>query len=345
MEKVLERLWKNKLDHILLWIALLIYFFVNQKHLIEIGGTAYFLKETFIKIITLAFLTYANLSFLIPVFLKRKKYLLYSILILLIIAVYVSIHNYQDLYYYKTLLEVPGYNYFSSTLPNFSNAVLFICFGVALKLSKQFYLQQQQMQAVKVEKLDAELKYLKAQINPHSVFNSINSVFSLIDKRNTEARAALAKFSEILRYQLYECGQDKIGIDKELNYLSNFIQIQELRKGKNLVVDFNVSGNVKGFQIAPLLIAPFVENAFKYLSSYEEKENKIEIILDVFDNEFQMKVENTCDTISSETDLLQGGIGLTNVRRRLELMYPQKFDLKIEKTETHFSVLLNLQII
>ncbi|MBD0367518.1 MAG: histidine kinase, partial [Flavisolibacter sp.] len=248
MDKWMEKVWKYKLDHILFWVALSLYFLVNQKHLIGIGGLQYYLKESFFKVLLLAFLTYSNLSFLFPYLLQRKKYVLYLLSIAGVISVYVYFRNHQDLYYFKHLLAVPGYTFHSSTLPNISNALLFICFGIAVKLSKQYFLQQQQMDKIKIEKLDAELKYLKAQINPHSLFNSINSIFSLIDKSNSEARAVLAKFSELLRYQLYDCSRDKVDIEQELQYLQNFIELQELRKGSNLSVSFNVSKNVHGFK-------------------------------------------------------------------------------------------------
>lgn len=318
-------------------------FFVNQKHLIGIGGIEYYLKEVLYKIVLLGFLTYTNLNLLIPYLFKRKRYFLYIISILVVISIWVFVKNYQDLYYFKKLLAIPDYTYYSSTLPNVSNAILFLCFGVALKLSKQYYLQEKKMHKIEIEKLDTELKYLKAQINPHSVFNSINSVFSLIEKSNTNARAALAKFSEILRYQLYDCGMDKIDITKELNYLSNFIELQKLRKGTDVIVDYQVSDKVKDFKIAPLLIAPFVENAFKYVSAFDEKENKIQISLDFSYNYFVLKVFNTCEPILHQNHIASSGIGLSNVKRRLELLYPERFDLSINQMEESYSVQLKLE--
>ncbi|MBD0277329.1 MAG: histidine kinase [Flavisolibacter sp.] len=344
MDKPLEKARKYNWDHVLLWLALTVYLAINQKHLIAIGGPLYYLKDISIKVLLLMFLTYTNLYVLVPFFWARKMYMLYIVFVSLIIGVYVFIHNFLDLYYFGTLLKVPGYTFHASTFPNISNAILFGCFGIALKLSKQYYLQQQQLHKIQVEKLDTELKYLKAQINPHAIFNSINSIFSLIDKTNTTARTALAKFSEILRYQLYESSMDKIDIGKELNYLNNFVALQRLRKESNVVIVLCVTEKVTGFQIAPLLIVPFVENAFKYVSDFEEQENRIEVCLDCQADVFTLKIFNTCESLPLQKGLLSGGIGLSNVKRRLELLYPNKFNLAIDHTESYYSVALKLDV-
>lgn len=242
-------------------------------------------------------------------------------------------------------MQQPEYAYFNyTTFPNISNAILYSSLCIALKLSKQYYLQQQQMQQIKIEKLDTELKYLKAQINPHSMFNSINSVFSLIDKSNTNARETLAKFSEILRYQLYESSLDKIDIEKEVNYLHNFIEFQKLRKSDNTVIDFQISPVVKNFNIAPLLIAPFVENAFKHVSNYEEQENRISISLDKDATYFILKVFNTSENSKMIGVDDHGGIGLQNVNRRLELLYPGKYILDIKNENNFFSISLKIEV-
>ena len=123
------------------------------------------------------------------------------------------------------------------------------------------------------EKAEAELNFLKSQINPHFLFNSLNSVYFLIDKSNPDARQALHKFSDMLRYQLYEANGEKIPIEKEINYLQDYVHLQQLRKDENYKVQFNCSPDVKNFSIEPLLLIPFVENAFKHISHKTDGSN------------------------------------------------------------------------
>ncbi|MEJ7585936.1 MAG: histidine kinase [Ferruginibacter sp.] len=127
---------------------------------------------------------------------------------------------------------------------------------------------QQRVAEIAKEKAEAELNFLKSQINPHFLFNSLNSVYFLIDKNNPDARNALGKFSDMLRYQLYEMNGDQIPVEKEIRYLNDYVDLQKLRKDDQYVLSFKYSPEVKGFKIEPLLLVPFVENAFKHLSHY-----------------------------------------------------------------------------
>ena len=127
---------------------------------------------------------------------------------------------------------------FYNTFYNFSIALFYLSFTLALALSKNWYKQQQLLQKIQVEKLETELRYLKAQMNPHFLFNSINTIYFQIDKNNVEARESLQKFSELLRYQLYECNEEAIAIEKEIEYLKSYIDLQRLRKKKNYNILF-----------------------------------------------------------------------------------------------------------
>src|SRR5699024_6410854 len=170
-------------------------------------------------------------------------------------------------------------SFFSNTFYNFSIAVFYMGFTIALMLSKNWYKQHLLLQKIQVENLETELRYLKAQINPHFLFNSLNTIYFQIDKNNAEARTSLHKFSELLRYQLYECNEEQIAIEKEIEYLKSYIDLQRLRKQKNYNICFEVDESVRNFSIAPLLLMPFVENAFKHVSRYTDKPNSIKICL------------------------------------------------------------------
>ncbi len=217
--------------------------------------------------------------------------------------------------------------------------------AISIKLMVDQLLSQSQFAQLQKEKAQTELSFLKAQINPHFLFNSINSIFASIDKNNLGARQMVLKFSDMLRYQLYECNIDKINFEKELAYLNNYIELQRVRKEDNLSVTLEVKGEMHGFEIAPLLLIPFVENAFKYVSNHEDKENRLEIIFTKEPNYFSFYCLNTKDPFVSRNILEQGGIGIHNVKRRLELLYPDKHELDIINGDLMFEVNLKIETI
>lgn len=203
---------------------------------------------------------------------------------------------------------------------------------------------QNELEKLEKEKMSAELNFLKAQINPHFLFNSLNNILFKIDKSNKDARDTLLNFSEMLRYQLYECGSDLIEIEKEVSYIKNYIEIQMLRKTERYSCDLTVTDRVKRFQIAPLLLAPFVENAFKHISNHASGKNSIRIELDYVNSEFKFSISNDKDN-HSVTGLMENkGIGLANVKRRLALLYPDKHELEITNSPDRFSVKMKMKV-
>jgi LytS/YehU family sensor histidine kinase len=221
--------------------------------------------------------------------------------------------------------------------------ILLVCTGAAFKLMLDQARIQRRLAELAKEKADAELSFLKSQINPHFLFNSLNSVYFLIDKENTQARKTLLQFSDLLRYQLYDCNADQIEIEKEVAFLKDYIHLQELRKDKQYRVSVNVGEEVKGFYISPLLLIPFVENAFKHISHYNDQHNFVEVSLTRRNGSLEFLVKNSKEERQHRTEPV-GGIGLNNVRRRLELLYPDKHALVVKDMEDTFSIELNLKL-
>ncbi|RYZ53230.1 MAG: hypothetical protein EOO14_15790 [Chitinophagaceae bacterium] len=213
---------------------------------------------------------------------------------------------------------------------------------MAVKLLTDYNASQKRLLEVAREKAETELNFLKSQINPHFLFNSLNAVYFLIDKSNTEARQALHKFSEMLRYQLYEVKDVKISIEKEIAYLQDYIGLQQLRM-ENCEVQMQIEPTVKGFAIEPLLLLPFVENSFKHLSHFGNgTRNTVAIALSRQNGEMAFSIRNTTENKTFIEPY--GGIGLTNVRRRLELLYPQKHQLLVGEEDGWYTVHLTLKL-
>jgi LytS/YehU family sensor histidine kinase len=197
------------------------------------------------------------------------------------------------------------------------------------------------------ERLESELQYLKAQVNPHFLFNSINSIYILIKKDPELAAETLIKLSDLLRFSLYDCSEELIPIEKELDYIGNFIELEKLRRGKRVSVDFQTNGRLGGFMIAPFLLIPFLENSFKFVSN-NGSGNHIKIKISYCDDRLEAIFFNTCDS-HHESQFIPGtspvgGIGIRNVKRRLELMYPGKHTLNIQPSETSYSVTLTIDV-
>jgi LytS/YehU family sensor histidine kinase len=207
---------------------------------------------------------------------------------------------------------------------------------VAEKVRSQRYIEK-----IEQEKTANELNFLRAQFNPHFLFNSINSIYGHIDKTNKPARDMLLKFSEMLRYQLYECNTEFIELERELNYIKNYIDLQKSRIDERINVTVYESGNNTNIKITPLLLTTFIENAFKYVGFNENRENYITIRLNYDDDRFIFNIVNSKDVYVNQMEK-SSGLGIVNARRRLELLYPDRHELVIIDDENFFTTTLTL---
>jgi two-component system LytT family sensor kinase len=352
-------LFKYKLYHIPFWMlynyllwALEIDSPYRAAH--TIFFSVFFIKY-FFYVIFPAFAVYFNLYFLIPRYLQKGHYVIYIIFLALTIVV-------------SSALIVPGY-YLSAWLDGGNLEKTFgigrnwngfyhlvkeeplkstlgaITLAMSIKLTKNWIETQRRQQALEKEKLETELKFLKYQFNPHFLFNSINSIFFLIHKNPDMASASLAKFSELLRHQLYECNDQQIPLDKEIAYVENFIELEKLRQNKNLAVYLNLNEvYAPGTGIAPFILMTFVENAFKHVSKDKNQPNWININLAVTGMQLHFTVANSTSENRSSEVINYGGIGLKNVQRRLDLIYPGRYLLDIQQNSESFHVKLELQL-
>jgi sensor histidine kinase YesM len=314
----------------------------------------YWIKCLFYTIFP-AFAVYFNLYFLIPRYLQKGQYGWYILFITLTIIA-------------SSFLIIPGY-YLSAWLAGsnakkmfgitsdfigFYNAakteplkstIAAITLGMSIKLTKNWIETQRRQQALEKEKLETELKFLKYQFNPHFLFNSINSIFFLIHKNPDMASASLAKFSELLRHQLYECNDEQIPLSKEVTYLENFIELEKLRQNPNLQVNVNINeGYSSGIGIAPFILMTFVENAFKHVSKHKTEPNWISIDLALTGMRLSFTVSNSAGQKESRNVVDYGGIGLKNVQRRLDLVYPDQYQLDIQDNQDTFLIKLELEL-
>jgi LytS/YehU family sensor histidine kinase len=204
---------------------------------------------------------------------------------------------------------------------------------------------QNQKQELRNETLQSELKFLKSQINPHFLFNTLNSLYALTLKKSDLAPEIVLRLSEMMRYMLYECNEKQVPLEKEVNYLMNYLELEKLRHGNKLDVKLNISGQINHQKIAPLMFIPFVENSFKHGVSHHIAKGFVNINIEAEDQQLDLTIENSKNPTMPSTSLKKsGGIGLANIKRRLELLYPNQYQLNISEQPNTYSVTLKINL-
>lgn len=349
-------LYKYKIYHIPFWVVYhLIWLVINTDSLQNswdylFGGEW---PAKFIGYILFQALgAYFNLYYLIPKFLSKGKFGVYTVLLMLTTLVCTALIT--SGYYLHAHLSAKSFSELFGRPPSdfmyiFSRMALpstaaSMTLAMSVKLAKNWISTEREKLTLQKEHLETELKYLKSQINPHFLFNTINSIYVLIHKNPDLAAEALASFSDLLRYQLYECNDAYIPLRKELDFIEGFIELERLRLDEQQTeLYFDIHQQVdSSLQIAPFVILPFVENAFKHVSKEKNRTNFIRMQLAVCEQKVvYLDIENSNGQGSSE---VSSGIGLTNVRRRLELLYPGKHELLVTETAATYHVKLKLEL-
>lgn len=288
--------------------------------------------------IPLFFLVYVNLSLLIPKFLQRGKYVSYLLMLVLLLGASYGLHELT----FEFLLPLLPTEYYMVSFTDYEVLVtiflIYLVFTTLLKLSKSWY----QLQRVEKEKLSIELNSLKSQVNPHFLFNSLNSIYSLALSKSDQTAETVLELSNLLRYMLYEVGDDKVELSKEVEMLENYIELQKLRADQSTNITFSISGDPRHMKIAPLLFFPLVENSFKHGVKGVSDAAYVDMQLDLSEG-IEFKIKNNKGQVDDMEQGKYGGIGLENVKRRLALIYPDKYDFEVSETETDFEVKLTIR--
>lgn len=293
-----------------------------------------------LRITFTAVIFYINYSLLVPYFLLKKKILpyLFCVVILLLIS-------------YLIILNVFGFEFYDSrnlldkrpskfTIIIFFNSVIIII-GTIIRLYEQWIENDRINKEIEVKKNKTELESLKNQLNPHFLFNSLNSIYSLSTKKSNDTPEAVIMLSELMRYMLYKANDKKVFLKDELQYIENYIKLQHIRIAKNKNVKINIKGEISTQKISPLLFISYIENAFKYGTDFNGN-TEIEIDISVKDNELQFKCVNIIGNRSKDEE--SSGIGMQNTKNRLELLYPDKHWLTTIEKDNKFMVDLKLKI-
>lgn len=329
------------LVHVLFWAAFLflpLFFFETYDDRMR------FLRFWGYQIILTGIYFYVNYLIIIPRILFRKKIFLYlltaiSILILMMVITY---FYFEILYDLGLKIRRPGYEWKPVYIPLFP-VVLAFAISTFIRVTDQWLQGERKKQVLEKEKLISELGFLKSQIHPHFLFNTLNNICSLARKKSEETEHALIKLSDIMRYMIDESKEEKVLLSKEIRYLNSYIELQRLRLTGDVRVDLTITGDPRSLTIEPLLLIPFVENAFKH-GIGNGVETVILITLNIRQDRLQFIVENRITRTEGKELLSDWGIGLKNVMRRLELLYPGQHLLKITDGEETFRVDLTMNL-
>lgn len=314
--------------HALLWALILILFvYISSRGGNLASSVVIFFYFGLINIAVF----YINYLYILPSYLNSRRYLGCAVSILLLIASS-AVVKYAVASFFREIVLVRGPNrdYYVSFWEYIVIALItgafFVFISTALKFAGDWFQNEKVRKNLENEKLSAELAFLKSQINPHFLFNSLNNIYSLAYQRSEKTPAAILKLSEIMRYMLQDSNEPTVPLEREMRYLQNYIELQKLRFKDGAFVNFSYSGVNEDMQIIPLILIAFVENCFKH-GIVTEEASPLDIKLQVQASKLTFEARNKKNL--QNKDVL-GGIGLSNVKRRLELAYAGRYELTIE---------------
>jgi sensor histidine kinase YesM len=282
-----------------------------------------------------AVVVYTNLYLLFPKFFFTKKYFIYSLLLVLIIGL--------GALSLKLLFPSGNTSFSIPIFQHFLNLFFFVVITSSFKFYREFVKKQELLIKSENEQLKTELSLLKAQVNPHFLFNTLNNLYGLILQKNTEQAAEITlKLSDLMRYVLESSKTEKVSLQKEVNFLEDYLALEKIRLAQQAVIRLEVSGIEKKVLVAPLLFIPLVENAFKHGLQTLSKDSFAHFSLSIQGNELYFEAHNSVGkTIENQA---KSGTGLDNLRKRLALIYPTKHFLEIEEKENSFKVTLQISL-
>jgi sensor histidine kinase YesM len=297
-------------------------------------------------------LVYANviIYWLIPSFLLKRKYLPFFLLYCCWTSISLTLIFLDENYVFGPFFGTPAQHYtlleayrqiFS--LNNFLDMHIFTMLCVFGKLFKYWYLEQQQKQQVEKQKIIAELELLKAQLHPHFLFNTLNNLYTLVYEKSDRAPKMLMRLSGLLSYVLYECKADEVLLSKEITVIKDYVSLEKERYGDRLDISLNFSGDIEDKLIAPMLLQPFIENAFKHGTAEQLGKVWMSIDLSVKKCQMHFKIINSCEN-NIDLATQKKGIGIENVKKRLELLYPGRYQLNNSREDDVYLVTLQIEL-
>lgn len=331
--------------HVMIWLA---YLFITE---FSLGAYWNPFETHYLRLffLTLPTVFYINALWLIPYYLRKKQWIGYALRVLLLKIVVeivrsIVISAFEFEHFGKGFIETFSLNPFvDRSLSSYSSLGLLLSFGY--KFTKDWIQNIGLIDRLKAEKLEMELAFLRSQVDPHFLFNSLNSMYALALEEGSEKTAdAIIKLSTLMRYNLHDSQAKQISLSKEIDYIEKYIALQQLRTTSRTQINFESDINEKdsvNLQIAPMLLIAFIENAFKY-SAHPSAPVQIKIHLNMKNEFFVLIVDNSISQLNRKAEA--SGIGIENVEHRLNLLYPGSHSLVVESQDSNFHIELKIKL-
>lgn len=327
--------------HIMFWIfvAMLVTLLEAKQ-----SNFLFVLSNELINVFFYGLLVYFNLNYLVKNYLYKNKFFIYATLMILAAVIITPI---KAVVFYMKFTHYPlTRNELIQNLNWYFLLHVFVA-GVStvIKIIADWARQMRERQELENQTMQSELRFLKSQINPHFLFNTLNNLYALTLKKSDDAPEIVIKLSEMMRYMLYDCNEKQVLLSKEIEYLQNYLDLERLRQHKTTDIKFDVIGDIGQQTIAPLLFIPFLENSFKHGITNSLEASFIHIRLTARGNQVEFDIENSRPVQLPSTGMKRsGGIGLVNVKRRLQLLYPEAYQLDIQENPDTYHVTLKINI-
>lgn len=285
-----------------------------------------------------------NYLWLYPKLLRKRHYVQWTLSVIVLVFIGVALRYtveevlYPEYFGFRNYAEGTTIRYYAED--SFFWLSPWVLISTAVRLTEDWLKMKKDKQVLEQQNTQAELALLKSQLNPHFLFNTLNSIYSLAYQKSDKAPDAILKLSEVMRYMLYDSEDKLVLLEKELQYLHSFVDLQKARFKENIYVDLLVEGRITNQRITPVLLIAFVENAFKH-GVLNDAADPVLIHVIAEGNDLQLNVQNR---INHQQKDQTGGIGLPNIYRRLELLYPGRHTLNIKENDTHYICELSLQL-
>lgn len=334
--------------HLSFWCVYFSFFFYQIRFPIR-GQEVSFLdafKNTSFEVIFMMLVVYLNYFFFLPRFLNHKSLIRYILEFSIPFAVLVRVFILLKRYLIDGNTHKICYFYEDKFTVNVVLSTLFIVIFVGmLKFAEGWFELEAKKKEIENERLTSELRFLKAQINPHFLFNTLNNLYYLAFTNSPNTTEVIAKLSQMMRYMIYDSNHAKVPLIKEIEYMKNYISLEKLRLNEPISINFEVYGNTNGVLIVPLIFISFLENAFKHgvSNNFSGAWITADIVLEGTACIYTVANSKLPQNLVNSEE--QSGIGLKNVKRRLELSYPDNFELEIEDKADEYRVRLKLNLV
>ncbi len=341
--------------HLIFWLLWWVYFAATYYYYVQVGLqriefgelSHILIFKTFLLIVIHILACYAFIYFLLPRYLLKARYFEFAIGIVLLGTLLLFAG------YYVHSIVFPFIDQAYSNNPNVKNTIWWISINsvllnapkiiaaaTAIILVKRWYLKQKEKERVEKEKMVTDLQLLKAQIRPGFLFTSLDHIHEYANNKSPQAHELLIKFSDLLSYLLYECDEAKVPLEKELNMMRDYVDMERIRFGKNMEMEFQIKGEAGRNTIAPLLLLPFIENSFKLCAGSEQSWINVEISIE--DSMLIMKLMNGVD--AENFDMNADSHDIMSAQKRLDLLYPETHELKMYAEQEIYMTLLKINL-